>query len=106
MEPEELIRAGRIVQQRIIERGKTPTDVAHEAGIDPKTLRALIRGERWPTRVISHLEAALDWPPGEIYRRASDGVEGLSGYTDRELLHELLARARKRDPANTLNRAG
>lgn len=102
MTPQERSRAGRAVQERIYERGKTITQVAREAQLDPKTIYGLIRGERWPRAdAIARIEAALDWCPGEIYRRGRDGLESLHGYTSRDLLSELLARERLLDPGNT-----
>lgn len=45
----------------------TQTEFARRAGVDPKTLRALESGERWPhakTRLA--IEQALEWPAGTI----------------------------------------
>jgi transcriptional regulator with XRE-family HTH domain len=98
--PEERARAGRAVSERLTDLGRTARQLAAEAGVSLRTVRALLRGERMPqpdTR--AHLEKALGWPPGEIWRRARDGLESLRNYTDRELCAELLHRARKREGA-------
>lgn len=99
--PEEQRRAGKAVAEQIENTGRTAAEVARVAGIDVKTLRALLTGARWPrAQVRNRIEEALGWPRGEIARRGRDGLASLHGYSDRELLSELLARARMRDPAN------
>jgi hypothetical protein len=97
MRPEERFRVGRAVGQRIADLSLTFRDVTRVAGIDPKTLRALITGSRWPTAgVRARVESALAWPPGELLRLAGQ-VHGshppLADYSSVELLAELLARA-------------
>jgi hypothetical protein len=77
------------------------TAVTKTAGIDPKTLRALISGARWPTAgVRARVEIALQWPPGEILRRTcapERALSPLSHYTSTELLAEVLHRATERE---------
>jgi hypothetical protein len=79
-----------------------PVMLARRAHVDGKTLRTLISGERWPTGAVrGRLESALDWPPGEIERRALGGtaVNELARFSELELIGELLRRAgvRERD---------
>jgi hypothetical protein len=85
------------VGQRIADLSLTFREVTRVAGIDPKTLRALITGARWPTAgVRARVESALAWPPGELLRLAGQRYGGhspLADYSSVELLAELLARA-------------
>ncbi len=47
--------------------------VAARAGVDANTVRSLLDGSRWPNhKSRGRLEEALDWPAGEIERRALD----------------------------------
>jgi hypothetical protein len=95
--PEERARAGRAVAQRIADLSLTFTAVTATAGIDPKTLRGIVSGARWPTAGVRvRVEQALDWPPGEILRRAGaehSSDSALDRFTSTELLVELLHRA-------------
>lgn len=99
--PEQKRRAGAAVSERIADRGLSRPDVARAAHIDPRTLTRFIAGEQWPrTEVRARIENVLGWAAGEIQRRARDGVESLSGYTERDLLVELQRRLREADPQN------
>jgi plasmid maintenance system antidote protein VapI len=93
----ERLRVGRAVEQRIADLSLTFREVSRIAGIDPKTLRALITGARWPTAgVRTRVESALAWPPGELLRLAGQNYgcqSPLADYSSVELLAELLARA-------------
>lgn len=98
--PEEQVRAGAAVAQRINVRSTTIAAVAKSAQIDPRTLRALITGTRWPTSgVRRRIEKALGWAGGELMRQAQDGLPALAAYSDDQLLAELLHRARQRQRA-------
>lgn len=96
--PQERARAGRIVAERAELLGMTQVVLARRAGVDRKTLRALIAGNRWPTVTVrGRLEDVLEWPRGEILRQARDGLEALAVYSDYELASELARRARARE---------
>ncbi|MDT4938614.1 MAG: hypothetical protein QOG80_2285 [Pseudonocardiales bacterium] len=99
--PEERLRAGGAVAQRIADQSMSFGAVTDAAGIDPKTLRSLITGARWPTAAVqAAIEAAIDWHPGEIMRRARAPYVShspLSDYTNTELLAELLHRSTEAD---------
>lgn len=93
-------RAGRAVAERMAELAITLTTAARAAGISTKTLRALVRGERWPTEAVQQrIEQVLRWPNGEIATRAVVGVPNghLDRVTDAELAAELLRRIEARD---------
>lgn len=91
MTPEGRARAGRAVEQRIARMGKTITSAAREAGIDARTLRSFVRGQRWPTAAVrSRLCRVLDWPDGEIVRRTYPPP--LRDYPSDELMEELWRR--------------
>jgi len=90
--PEERKRAGLAVDARISGLHTNAAAIARRAGIDPKTLRALLAGESWPTAATrARICEALDWPIGELSRRALDGG-GLETYTTRDLLVEVWRR--------------
>lgn len=77
----------------------TPTTIARAAGISPKTLRAIIHGDRWATDAVqSQLEAVLRWHEGELAVHAvGGGIDGsLDALTDVELSAELTRRLRVR----------
>lgn len=93
MTPEEKRRAGRAVASRIAWLRTTVPAVARQAGVDPKTIRSLISGDTWPTaRTRERINSALDWPRGELARRASD-ESGLATFETVQLLSELCRRA-------------
>jgi hypothetical protein len=100
---DQMLRAGRAVEARMAERMLGRSALARRAEVDPKTLRALLTGERWPrVTVRARIEAALGWPSGEIHRRAR-GERPLAGELSRfpelDLLTELVRRARGRVPS-------
>jgi hypothetical protein len=105
--PEERARAGRAVAQRIADLSLTFTAVTSSAGIDPKTLRGIVTGARWPTAGVRvRVERALDWPPGEIMRRAGGSHtsdSALGRFTTTELLAELLHRATELEQQSRLS---
>lgn len=94
-------RAGQAVADRMTELAVTPTTVSRAAGISTKTLRALVRGERWPTDAVQQrVEHVLRWPSGEIATRAVLGARQgllLGDLADVELAAELLRRLEVRD---------
>lgn len=99
--PIERRRAGLAVSERIADRSLSIIETARAADVDPKTLRALINGTRWPTaHVLRRIETALSWPAGEIVRRGRDGVKSLRGYSERDLMAELMWRLRQLDAQN------
>lgn len=84
---------------RIREMHATPTAVARAAGIDPKTIRALIRGDHWPKDAIQErIENVLRWNPGTVHARSvRSGTDiTLESLTDVELADELARRLRQR----------
>lgn len=101
MTPAERHRAGVAVSERINDIGLTVAQVASSAGVDRKTLNALIAGRQWPqVAVRNKVETALGWEPGEILRRGRDGVTSLRNYSERDLLAELVWRFRQLDASN------
>ena len=95
MNTEEQRRAGAVVSARIAELNTTPADIARKAGLDPTTVRAIMRGTRWPqNRTRERLTAALGWSDGEIARRAIDGSP-LDQVPTVELARVLLERVRE-----------
>lgn len=99
MTPDERRRAGRAVEQRMTDLGCTIAELAHKAGVDRKTVRALIAGRPTSTRTRQAVAKALDWPPGEMLRRAVlttpivRGGTALDAFSTIELLEEILRRA-------------
>ncbi len=62
-----LKRAGAAVVARRDERGLSQLALAQEASVDPKTLRSLENGVRWPRgKSRSAIEHALQWPTGAL----------------------------------------
>jgi hypothetical protein len=48
----------------------TVPKLARRAGVDPSTVRALVKGRRWPSpRTFFAINRALEWPDGELGRR-------------------------------------
>lgn len=90
MTPEERARAGAAIAERMTELGLTVRTLADKADVSQPTVRYLLRGERWPYQETrAKLNDALDWPPGEIQRRA---LVSLENFTIVELLTEVLKR--------------
>lgn len=95
MTPEQRKRAGQAVAERLDQLGMTVPQLAAAAQVHPSTIRALLHGARWPAdRTRDRLTAALQWPRGEIARRAVQDSEPLSRFTALDLLEELYRRAR------------
>lgn len=93
MTPEQRHRAGLSVAARILDMGTTVPTIAAEANVAPTTIRALIRGARWPTIASrQRICAALRWPAGEIERRAFLGDVRLAEFSILELARELCHR--------------
>lgn len=92
-------RAGRAVADRINSLGGTVPQIARAAGIDPRTLRRLINGDTWPyesTRIA--VCQALDWPDGELARRAADSLSRpLANVPTRDLVLELCRRYQRQN---------
>lgn len=105
MTPEQRERAGHAVEARIADMASTPTALAHRAGVSPKTVTALIRGQRWPTEAVQgRIERALGWRPGALVVRAvRGGLDGaVDGLTDVELAAELMRRLAERENDESL----
>lgn len=103
--PEQRGRAARALTERMEGRGLTTAVVAQDAEIDPKTVRALASGSSWATVAVrTRIEAAVDWPTGELARQARNGLEALAGFTDAELAGEILHRARQRERHQRIRR--
>jgi len=69
-----LAEVGRLVAERRTERELDQIGLARAARVDPKTVRSLENGTRWPrdsTR--TRIENALAWDPGSITRIRSGG---------------------------------
>jgi len=69
-----LAEVGRLVTERRTERELDQIGLARAARVDPKTVRSLENGTRWPrdsTR--TRIENALAWDPGSITRIRSGG---------------------------------
>lgn len=93
MTPEQRERAGRAVAARMHRRGLTAAALARTSSVSERTIRRLVRGERWPTAdVRNSIEEALDWKRGTILRHAGDPAPGLAAFTLSELAEELLRR--------------
>jgi lambda repressor-like predicted transcriptional regulator len=106
MTPEDQQRAGRAVAARIDELGTNVAAIARRAQVDPKTVRALINGTRWPTYASrARINHALDWPPGEIGRRAFEVPDAFRGIPSTVLLSELCRRA-EADESSKAREAG
>ena len=87
-------RAALILATRMRDLGLTPTTLARRSGVDPTTIRAILRGDRTPSlRVKAAVAPVLGWPVGELARRA-ERVELLATLSNRELLGELCRRHR------------
>lgn len=62
-----LVRVGEEVRRRRGDLGLDQQELAEDAGVDPKTLRSLERGERWPRAGSrTKIERALGWPNGAL----------------------------------------
>jgi transcriptional regulator with XRE-family HTH domain len=87
-------RAGRAVEDRMAELGITIPMLARKAGVDPTTVRALLRGRRWPRATTrAKIAAVLGWRLDDLIRIAVDGPVSLEAIPTRELLKELCRRA-------------
>ena len=93
MDRTEMQRAAAVVRARMEELDLTPNDIARAAHLDPTTVRALIRGERWPRESTrARINKVLGWPHGEVTRRAF--VPALDQISTPELARELYERVR------------
>jgi plasmid maintenance system antidote protein VapI len=79
-----------------MELGITPGQLARQAGVDATTVRALIRGTRWPRMVTAErINAALGWAPGELQRAGLGATnESLANFRTVDLAREVYARLR------------
>lgn len=58
---------GALVRHRMKERGLTQVALRKKSGVDPKTLKALLNGDRWPQEETrSRIEISLGWEFGSI----------------------------------------
>lgn len=86
-------RAGAAVRERLAALDLTIGEASRRAKVGTRTFGALIAGERWPTdETRRRIEMALNWPDGELLRRARGERPLLSVYSTAELLAELLER--------------
>lgn len=93
--PEERLRAGRVVRERMERLGLNVARTAQLAQVGETTLRRLLSGSHWPHLAVrSGIEDALRWPQGEIARQARGELNPLTVYTNAELITELLRRER------------
>lgn len=94
MIPKQRQRAGAAVRQRMDEQRLTVPKLAEKAEISTYTVRALLRGDRWPSvKVQGQVENALGWHPGELARRAvgSRPVDAVADMPTHEVLQLLAA---------------
>lgn len=69
---------GSKIIDRRIELGMNQADLARSAGVDPRTVRELERGQRWPRDSNrAQIETALGWGQGSL-ERMLDGLGPLS----------------------------
>lgn len=86
-------RGAAAVAARIAALRTTAAAIARVAGVDPKTVRGLTNCEHWPTASTrARIEKALDWPAGEISRRAVGDHPNLASYDTIDLLAEVCRR--------------
>ncbi|GEE00233.1 hypothetical protein nbrc107696_46080 [Gordonia spumicola] len=83
MNERQLGEVGQIVANRRARLQMDAAGLASAAGVDPKTLRSLERGERWPRdRTLRKIEVALQWQPGSLDSIKSGGsaiaIDGLA----------------------------
>lgn len=70
----DLSEVGRRVSERRTALGFDAAELARQAGVDPKTLASLERGERWPRdHSKTGIERALKWKPGSLTRIRNGG---------------------------------
>lgn len=100
-------RAGQYVAARRGRLGLSQDDLAARAGIDPKTLRDLETGKRWPrAKTRTAIEDALDIETGDLLRLAEGGMPAPDR---RDLLLNLIyerAAELRRDPTGILREVG
>lgn len=91
MIPEQRKRAGDAVLLRLAQLHMSVPKLAERSGVSAATLRALIRGERWPnSHTRERINHALGWPPGELAQRAVvEHVCTLDMFTFDEILAEI-----------------
>ena len=100
--PEQRQRASLAVRARMNHLQLTVPELARRAGVDPDTVQTLLSGKRWPRATTrNQICQALDWPLGEIARRAVARPE-LSEFTLSELADEVCRRikAQEREAAS------
>lgn len=99
MTPEQRRRAATFTARRMREASWTSAALARSARIDPRTLRAFLKGERWPRLdVRQSIEGALGLSPGALVAVAVDGGEmDLRSVASADMLEELLRRSRYLD---------
>lgn len=76
---DDIAAAGLAVRHRRRALGYTRQSLSKLAGVDPKTLRSLERGERWPwDESRKKIEAALQWEPGflDVLREREGALAG------------------------------
>lgn len=75
-----LAEVGKIVTQRRNELHMDAAELARVAGVDPKTLASLEKGERWPRdKSRSRIEDALKWTAGSLSVVRRGGTPSMSG---------------------------
>lgn len=105
MIPEQRKHAGDAIRRRMREIDLSAPKLAVRMGVSESTIRRTIKGNSWPSSVTHGLlEEALDWPRGEVARRAvlDDRLPMLTTLTTDELLDHLCQvtgelRRRRRD---------
>lgn len=75
------------------ELGLSVVQLAEKAEVHPATIRAFLRGDRWPRQATrDRIVAALDWDPQEVVRRVWGGRVALTDASTEDLLGELCRR--------------
>ncbi|UXE05012.1 immunity repressor [Gordonia phage Lton] len=91
MTTRDVAEVGKIVASRRAELKMSAAELASAAEVDPKTLRSLERGERWPRDTsLRKIEEALGWIPGALDTVRQGGTPRVNTPEDREQLRHYL----------------
>lgn len=90
----ERLRVGNAVATRMTELDLTAAELARRAGVDPTTVRALVKGSRWPNpSTRQKLAEALGWELGDTLRAAAiQGYVVIKTIPTKEIVTELCRR--------------
>jgi len=103
------------VDELVERRGWSARQLAERAGLDVKTVRAIVTGRatRVDLETIGRLADALGVAPGELWRQSTqlrvahrwEAVAGSGGHATREEMEWVLGRMRDEFPESGLERA-